>query len=140
VSLVGGNLCIGDGLDPFEQSSGLPHRGDQMCSYIGSDALVLWSVGESIQVCHSNSHVGAWRLVDLLIPDHVKSIAKVVWCELPLLIRSPLSANGVALLAELSLLISFAIDNWFVIADVENQISSSRWKDRKTRKTRGVRW
>jgi len=111
-----------------------------MCSYIGSDALVLWSVGESIQVCHCNSHVGAWHLVNLLIPDHVESIAEVVWCELPLLIRSPLGAIGVALLTELSLLVGFAIDNWFVIADVENQISSSRWKDWKMRKTRGVRW
>ena len=116
-------------MDSFEQSSGLPHRGDQMCSYIGSDALVLWSVGESIQVCHCNSHVGAWRLVDLLIPDHVESITEVVWCKLPLLIRSPLSAIGVALFALLSLFVGFAIDNRFVIADVENQISSPRWKD-----------
>jgi len=108
-----------------------------MCSYIGSDALVLWSVGESIQVCHCNSHVGAWRLVDLLTPDHVESIAEVVWCELPLLIHSLLSAIGVALLVELSLLIGFAIDNWFVIANIENQISTPRWKDWKTRKTWG---
>jgi hypothetical protein len=75
----------------------------------------------------------------LLIPDHVESIAEVVWCELPLLIRSPLSAISVALLALLSLLVGFAIDNWLVIADVENQISSPRWKD-ETGKTRGVRW
>jgi len=39
---------------------------------------------------------------------------------LPLLIRSPLSAIGVALLTELSLLVGFAIGNWFVIADVED--------------------
>ena len=110
-----------------------------MCSYIGSEALVLWIIEESIQVCHCNGHVGVWHLVDLLIPDHVESIAEVVWCELPLLIRSPLSAIGVALLALLSLLVGFAIDNWLVIADVENQISSPRWKD-ETGKTRGVRW
>jgi len=52
-----------------------------------------------------------------------------VWCELPLLIRSPLSVIGIALLAELSLLVGFAIDNWFVVADVEDQISSPGWKD-----------
>jgi len=129
VSLVGGNLRVGDGLDPFEQSSSLPHRSDQMCSYIGSDALVFWSIGESVQVCHGDGHVGAWRLVDLLIPDHVESSTEVVWCKLPLLIRSPLSAIGVALFALLSLFVGFAIDNRFVIADVENQISSPRWKD-----------
>ena len=108
-----------------------------MRSYIGSDALVLWSIGESIQVCHCNNRVGAWHLVDLLIPNHVESIAEVVWCKLPLLIRSPLSVIGVALLALLSLLVSFAIDNWFVIADVEDQISLSRWKDWKTGKPGG---
>ena len=108
-----------------------------MCSYIGSDALVLRSIGESIQVCHGDGHVGAWPLVDLLISDHVESIAEVVWGELPLLICSSLSTIGVALL---SLFIGFAINNWFVIADVKNQISSSRWKDWEARKTRGVRW
>jgi len=60
-----------------------------------------------------------------------------VWCELPLLIRSSLSAIGVALFTLLSLFVGFAINNWFVIADVENQISSPRWKDWKTGKTRG---
>jgi len=34
-----------------------------------------------------------------------------VWCELPLLIRSPLTTIGVALLVLLSLLVGFAIDN-----------------------------
>ena len=65
----------------------------------------------------------------MLIPDHVESIAEVVWCELPFLIRSPLSMIGVALLAELSLLVGFAINNWFVVDDVEDQISSPGWKD-----------
>jgi len=111
-----------------------------MCSYTGSDALVLWGIGEPVQICHGNSHIGAWRLVDLLISDHVESIAEVVWCKLSFLIRSPLSAIGVALLAELSLLIGFAIDDWFIVADVEDQISSSRWKDWKMRETRGVWW
>jgi len=111
-----------------------------MCSYIGSDALVLRSIGESIQVCHGDGHVGAWRLIDLLISDHVESIAEVVWGELPLLICSPLSTIGVVLFVLLSLFVGFTIDNWFVIADVEYQISSSRWKDWKAGKTRGVRW
>jgi hypothetical protein len=52
-----------------------------------------------------------------------------VWRKLPFLIRSPLSTIGVALLTELFLLVGFAIDNWFVVADVEDQISSPGWKD-----------
>jgi len=47
---------------------------------------------------------------------------------------------GVALLAELLLFVGFSIDNWFVVADVKDQISSPRWKDWKTRKTRRVWW
>jgi len=89
-----------------------------MCSYIGLDALVFWSIRESVLVCHGNGHVGAWRLIDLLIPDQVESITEVVWCKLPLLIHSPLSAIGVALFALLSLFIGFAINNRFVVADV----------------------
>ena len=137
MSLARGNLHVGDGLDPFKQSSGLSHCGDQMRSNIGSDALVLWSIRESVQVCHGNSHIGAWRLVDLPIPDHVESITEVVCCELPLLVRSPLSAIGVALLAELSLLVGFAIDNWFIIADVEDQISSPGGKTGKRENPEG---
>jgi len=56
----------------------------------------------------------------LLISDHVESVAKVVWGELLLLICSPLSTIGVTLFAPLSLFVSFAVDNWFVIADVKN--------------------
>ena len=129
MSLVGGNLRVGDGLDPFEQSGCLPHRGDQMRSYTGSDALVLWGIGESVQVCHGNSHVSAWRLVDWLVPDHVESIAEVLWRKLSFLVHSLLSTIGVALLAELLLFVGFAIDNWFVVADVKDQISSSGWED-----------
>jgi len=124
MSLVGGNLHVGDGLDPFEQSGCLSHRSDQMRSYTGSDALVFWGIGESVQVCHGNSHVSAWRLVDWLIPDHVESITEVLWRKLPLLICAPSSTIGVALLAELLLLVGFAIDNRFVVADVKDQISS----------------
>jgi len=58
---------------------------------------------------------------------------------LPLLICSSLSTIGVALFALLSLFAGFTVNNWFVIADVENQISSSRRKDWKAGKTRGVR-
>jgi len=76
----------------------------------------------------------------LLIPDHVESIAEVVWCELPFFIHSPLSTIGVALLTELSLLVGFTIDNWFIVVDIEDQISSPGWKDWKTRKTWGVGW
>ena len=65
----------------------------------------------------------------MLIPDHVKSIAEVVWCELPLLVRLPLSAIGVALFALLPLFVGFAINNWFVVADVKNQVPPWRWKD-----------
>jgi len=76
----------------------------------------------------------------LLISDHVESVAKVVWGELPLLIYSLLSTIGVTLFTLLSLFVGFAVDNWFIIADVKNQISSLGWKDCKAGKTRGVRW
>jgi len=54
-----------------------------------------------------------------------------------LLICSPLSTIGVTLFVLLSLFVGFAFDNWFVIADVKNQISSLGWKDWKAGKTRG---
>jgi hypothetical protein len=47
----------------------------------------------------------------LLISDHVESVAKVVWGELPLLICSPLSTIGVTLFTLLSLFVGFAVDN-----------------------------
>jgi len=84
------------------------------------DVLVFWSIGKSIKVCHGDSHISTFCLVDLLISDHVESITEVVWDELPLLIYSPLGTVGVALLALLSLFVGFAVNNWFVIADVEN--------------------
>ena len=71
----------------------------------------------------------------MLISDHVESVTKVVWDELPLLICSSLGTVGVALFALLSLFIGFAVDNWLVIADIENQVSSSRWKDQEAGKT-----
>jgi hypothetical protein len=111
-----------------------------MRSYTRSDALALRGIVESVQVCHGNNHVSAWRLVDWQISDHVESIAEVVWRKLPLLIRAPPSTIGIALLAELLLLVGFAIDNRFVIADVKDKISSPGWKDWETRKTRRVWW
>jgi len=126
-------------LDTFEQSGCLPHCGDQVRSFAGSDTLVFWGIGEPVQVCHGDSHVSTWRLVDWLVPDHIESIAEVLWRKLSFLVRSPLTTIGIALLAELLLLIGFAIDNWFV-AYVKDQISSPGWEDWKTRKTRRVWW
>ena len=129
VRLVEGDLRVGNGLNSFKQSSGLSHGRNQMRPYVGSDVLIFGGVGKAIQVCHGDSHVGAWCLVDLLISDHVKSIIKIMWGELSFPICSPLGAVGVALLSLLSLLVSFSVNSWFVITDVENQVSSSRWKD-----------
>ena len=140
MSLVRGDLRVGDGLDPSKQSGCLPHRGDQMCSYTGSYALALESIRESVQVFHSNSHVSAWRFVDWLISDHVESIAEVMWRKLPFLIYAPQSTIGIALLAKLLLLVWFSVNNQFIVADIEDKISSLRWKDWETRKTWRVRW
>ena len=73
----------------------------------------------------------------MLISDHVESITKVVWDELPLLICSSLGVVGVALFALLSLFVGFTVDSWLIIADVEDHVSSSRWNDREAGKTRG---
>jgi hypothetical protein len=62
-----------------------------------------------------------------------------MWGELSFTVCSPLGAVGVALLSLLSLLVSFSVNGWFVITDVENQVSSSRWKDWEVRETRWVR-
>jgi len=78
--------------------------------------------------------------VDLLISIHVESIAKVVWGELSLLVCSSLGTVGIALLSQLSLFVGFAFNNRFVIADVENQVSSSGWKDWEAGKPQRVRW
>jgi hypothetical protein len=56
----------------------------------------------------------------LLISDHVESITKVVWDELPLLICSSLGTVGIALFALLSLFVGFTVDNWLIIVDVED--------------------
>jgi len=59
---------------------------------------------------------------------------------LSLLIRAPPSTIGIALFAELLLLVCFSVDNWFIVAVIEVKISSPRWKDWETRKTRRIRW
>jgi hypothetical protein len=58
--------------------------------------------------------------------------------NLLLLVRTSSGAIGVALLAELPLLIRFSIDDRFVGADVEDNISSPRGEYRETRETRRV--
>jgi hypothetical protein len=76
----------------------------------------------------------------LLVPYHVESVIKVIQDQLPLLfICLSLSTIGVALFALLPLLIAFFVDDWFVVADIENQISSSRWKNWEAGKPQGVR-
>jgi hypothetical protein len=52
-----------------------------------------------------------------------------MWGKLSFLVCSSLGTVGVALLSLLSLFVSFTVNNWFVITDVENQVSSSRCKD-----------
>jgi len=58
MSLVRGDLHIVDGLDPFEQSGGLPHGRDQMRPYVGTNVLIFWGIWKSIKICHGNGHVG----------------------------------------------------------------------------------
>jgi len=120
MSVVGGDLLIGNGLNPFEQSSGLSHGRDQVRPYVGSDVLIFRSIGKAIQVCHGDGHVGDWCYVDLLISDHVESIIEIMWGELSFLVCSSLGVIGVALLSLLPLFVSFSVNHWFIITDVEN--------------------
>jgi hypothetical protein len=53
------------------------------------------------------------------------------------LVRAPPSAVGVALFAELLLLVCFSIDNRFIVADIEDKISPPRRKDWEARKPGG---
>ena len=76
----------------------------------------------------------------MLVPNHIDGVVKVIGDQLSLLfVCLSLSAVSVALLTLLPLLVSFSVDDWFIVADIENQISSSRWKNREAGKTRGVR-
>jgi len=76
----------------------------------------------------------------LLIPDHVKSVAEVMRWELSFLVRASSGAVGIALLAELPLLICLSIDDRFIAADIEDEVSSPGWKDQEARETRRIRW
>jgi len=49
--------------------------------------------------------------------------------KLSFLIRAPPSTIGIALFAVLLLLVCFSVDNRFIVADIEDKISSPRWKD-----------
>ena len=110
-----------------------------MRPYVGPNTLVFWGVWESIEVLHGDSHVSAWCLEHLLVPHHVESVVEVIRDQLSLFfVCSLLSAIGVALLAVLPMLIGFSVDDWLVVGDIENQISSSRRKNREAGKARGV--
>jgi len=76
----------------------------------------------------------------LLIPDHVKSVAEVMRQELSFLVHASSGAVGIAVLAELPLLICLSIDDWFIAADIEDEVSSPRWEDREARETQRIRW
>jgi len=59
--------------------------------------------------------------------------------ELASLVCASSGAVGVALLAELPLLVCFSINGRLIGADVENDVSSPGWEDRETRETRRIR-
>jgi hypothetical protein len=60
--------------------------------------------------------------------------------ELALFVRASSGAVGIALLAELPLLVCFSINDRLVGADVENEVPSSGWEDREARETRRIWW
>jgi len=76
----------------------------------------------------------------LLVPDHVESVAEVLRRELSFLVCASPGAVGIALLAELPLLVRLSIDDRFIAADIEDEVSSPGWKDREARETRRIRW
>jgi len=76
----------------------------------------------------------------MLIPDHVKSVGEVIWRELSFLVFASSGAVGIALLAELPLLVCLSINDRFIGADIEDEISSPGWKDREARETRRIQW
>ena len=93
-----------------------------MCLYTGPETLAFWRIQESIKIRHGDSHVRTWGFEHWLVSYHVKSVIEIVWDQLPLLFLFmclPLSAIGVALLALLSLIIGFSIEDWFIVADIE---------------------
>jgi len=76
----------------------------------------------------------------LLIPNHVKSVGEVMRRELSFLVRASSGAIGVALLAELLLLVYLSINDRLIGANIEDEVSTPRWKDREARETRRIRW
>jgi len=76
----------------------------------------------------------------LLIPDHVESVGEVMRRELSFLVRASSGAVGVALLAELPLLVRLSINDRLITANIEDEVSTPRWKDREARETRRIRW
>jgi len=75
-----------------------------------------------------------------LVPDHIESVVEVVWRELSFLVCASSGAVGIALLVELPLLVGLSIDDQFIAADIEDEVSSPGWEDRESRETRRVRW
>ena len=74
----------------------------------------------------------------MLVSHHVEGVVEVVRDQLSLLFFCPsLGTIDVTLLALLSLIIGFSIEDWFVVADIEDQISSMRGKTRKREKPGG---
>jgi len=76
----------------------------------------------------------------LLISDYVESVTEVMRWELSFLVRASPSTVGITLFAELPLLVCLSIDDRFVVADIEDEISPPGRKDREARETRRVRW
>jgi hypothetical protein len=76
----------------------------------------------------------------LLIPNYVKSVGEVMRRELSFLVRASSGAVGVALLAELLLLVCLSINNRLIAANIEDEVSTPRWKDREARETQRIRW
>jgi hypothetical protein len=75
-----------------------------------------------------------------LVSYLVESIIEAVRDQLPLLfffVCSPLGTICVALLALLSLIVGLSIEQWLVIADIDDQISSSGREDQEVREARG---
>jgi len=63
-----------------------------------------------------------------------------MWRELAFLVHASSGAVSIALLAELPLLVCFSINDRLVGTDIENEVSTPRWKDREARETRRIRW
>jgi len=62
-----------------------------------------------------------------------------MWWELAFLVGASSGAISVALLAELPLLVCYSVNDRLIVADIENEVSTPRWKDREARETRRIR-